>query len=222
MGFEGAIAAPGCGAIIRMPSCGRTTVEAWMPERIAGRAVDSYNDGDHRTASGSMKVFGFAGYSGSGKTTLVEQLIPRFVAAGYRLGVVKHAHHHFDIDHPGKDSWRHRQAGATEVLVTSDERWALMHELRGGPQPTLAEHLVRFSPCDLVLVEGFKKEPLPKLEVHRRDTGAPVLFDADDNIVAVATDEPLATDLPQLRIDDYDGIVRFILEYVGLVEGPAP
>src|SRR5690606_34652806 len=120
---------------------------------------------------GEMRVFGIAGYSGSGKTTLIERLIPDFTGRGLRVSLVTHAHHRFDIDRAGKDSWRHREAGATEVLVTSSMRWALMHELRGAPEPTLEEQLARLSPCDLVLVEGFKHASIPKLEVYRPSLG---------------------------------------------------
>ncbi len=169
-----------------------------------------------------MKAFGIAGYSGSGKTTLMEQLIPRLVARGIRVSVIKHSHHDFDVDRPGKDSFRHRQAGASEVLVGSGIRWALMHELRGAPEPGIAEHLARLSPCDLVLVEGFKREPLPRLEVHRRGAREGCLWESDDNIVAVATDEALATDLPQFALEDYEGIIGFILRHVGLADGPVP
>src|SRR5258705_2458171 len=112
-----------------------------------------------------MRVFGFAGRSGSGKTTLIEQVIPRLAARGLRISLIKHAHHRFDVDHPGKDSYRHRHAGCSEVLVTSGERWALMHELRGGRELTLDETLARLSPCDLVLVEAYKAAPIPKLEI---------------------------------------------------------
>lgn len=163
-----------------------------------------------------MKVFGIAGYSGSGKTTLIEQLIPRLVIEGLRVSIIKHAHHGFDVDQPGKDSYRHREAGATEVLVTSASRWVLMHELRGGPEPTLEEHLKRFSPCDLVLIEGFKKQDFPKLEVHRKATGKPLLHPTDRHVVAVATDEPLDTPLPQFRLDDYEAICGFIMDFTGL------
>ena len=114
-----------------------------------------------------MKTFGFAGWSGSGKTTQVEKLIPRFVQRGLRVSLVKHAHHNFDVDTPGKDSWRHRQAGASEILVTSSRRWVLMHELRGAQEPSFDEHVKRVSHCDLLLVEGFKFAPIPKLEVWR-------------------------------------------------------
>jgi len=169
-----------------------------------------------------MRVFGFAGWSGSGKTTLVEGIIPILVGSGHRVAVIKHAHHEFDVDQPRKDSWRHRKAGAAEVLVTSGQRWALMHELRGAPEPTLSAHLARLSPCDLVLVEGFKREPMPKLEVHRRATGKPVLFEGDGNIVAIATDQPLASSLPQFALEDHAGIVDFILRHTGLARPAHP
>jgi molybdopterin-guanine dinucleotide biosynthesis protein B len=143
-------------------------------------------------AAPPARVFGFAGWSGSGKTTLVERLIPLLVARGLRVALVKHAHHDFDVDQPGKDSHRHRLAGATEVLVTSSIRWALMHELRGAPELALADAIARLSPCDLVLVEGFKAATLPKLEVHRPSLRKPLLFPADPHIVALATDDPAA------------------------------
>ena len=165
---------------------------------------------------GRPAVFGFAGWSGSGKTTLLEQLIPRFTQAGLTVSVIKHAHHRVDIDKPGKDSWRHREAGATEVLVTTDQRWALMHELRGAPEPTLDEHLSHMSPCDLVLVEGFKAAPIAKIEVHRPSVGKPLLHPDDASIVAIATDETLSVPLPVLDIDDPDAVVAFILQQTGL------
>lgn len=161
-----------------------------------------------------MKVFGFAGYSGSGKTTLIEQIIPRFVLRGLRVSLVKHAHHLFDIDKPGKDSYRHREAGASEVLITSDQRWVLMHELRGEREPSLHEQLQRFSPCDIVLVEGYKHAPIPKLEVHRPSLGKEPLYPGDPNIVAVASDAALATTLPRLDLNDPDAIAEFILAYL--------
>ncbi len=163
-----------------------------------------------------MKILGIAGYSGSGKTTLIEKLIPLLVAEGLRVSLVKHAHHAFEVDYPGKDSWRHRQAGCSEVLVSSSTRWALMGELRGEPEPTLAQLLERFSPCDLVIVEGWKFDPIPRIEVHRSgdDTGRPLLFPRDPNVIAVATDEPLDTRLPQFALDDAPGIARFILDFL--------
>ena len=159
-----------------------------------------------------MKVFGFAGYSGSGKTTLLEQLIPYFTGLGLKLAVVKHAHHDFDMDQPGKDSYRHRQAGASEVLITSNQRWALMHELHGAQEPNLQAHLARLSPCDLVLVEGFKHEPIPKLEIHRAANGKPLLFPQDPYIVAIAADTPLETTLPRFDLNAVAAIGQFILK----------
>lgn len=161
-----------------------------------------------------MKVFGFAGYSGSGKTTLIEQLIPRFVMRGLRVSLIKHAHHLFEIDRPGKDSYRHREAGASEVLITSDQRWVLMNELRGAPEPTLERQLERFSPCDLVLVEGYKHAAIPKIEIHRPAIGKPMLHPSDQNIVAVACDSPVNTTLPVLDLNQPDTIVDFIVEYL--------
>lgn len=162
-----------------------------------------------------MKVLGIAGFSGSGKTTLVERTIPFLVQAGLRVSLIKHAHHEFDVDQPGKDSYRHRHAGCTEVLVSSANRWALMHELRGAAEPTLAEQLKHLSPCDLVLVEGYKKEPIAKIEVHRRDAMLPLLHPTDPNVIAVATDEPLETNLPQLDLDDAEAVARFIVHWTG-------
>ena len=163
-----------------------------------------------------MNIFGFAGYSGSGKTTLLERLIPFFTGQGLSLALIKHAHHDFDIDQAGKDSYRHRQAGATEVLVSSNQRWALMHELRGAEEPSLQAHLARLSPCDLVLVEGFKREPIPKLEVHRQANAKPLLFTHDPNIVAVASDVLLDTSLPYFDLGAIDRIGLFILKTTGL------
>jgi molybdopterin-guanine dinucleotide biosynthesis protein B len=169
-----------------------------------------------------VRVFGFAGYSGSGKTTLIERLIPRFVARGLRVSLIKHAHHAFDIDRPGKDSYRHREAGASEVLITSAHRWVLMHELRGESEPDLHEQLARMTPCDLVLVEGYKFSDIPKLEVHRPSIGKPLLHPNDPNIVAIAADAPLATALPVLDLNDYDAIVAFVAGRLGLPDGRAP
>ncbi len=166
-----------------------------------------------------MRIFGFAGWSGSGKTTLIEQLIPRLAARGLRVSLIKHAHHRFDIDQPGKDSYRHRDAGCAEVLITSDGRWALMHELRGSAELTLGEALGRLSPCDLALVEGFKASAIPKLEVFRAAVGKPLLHVADPHIIGVATDSPDALPpasiarLPVLSLDDYDGAATFVVEH---------
>jgi molybdopterin-guanine dinucleotide biosynthesis protein B len=170
-----------------------------------------------------MKILGIAGYSGSGKTTLIEKLIPLLVREGLRVSLIKHAHHAFEVDYPGKDSWRHRQAGCTEVLVSSSQRWALMHELRGGPEPTLQEQLRHLSPCDLVIVEGWKFDPIARIEVHRSgaDARRPLLFPSDPHVIAVATDEPLDTRLPQFDLDDAAAIARFILDFVAQGEGRA-
>src|SRR5689334_16212464 len=130
-----------------------------------------------------MKVIGIAGFSGSGKTTLIEKVIPLLVGEGLRVSLIKHAHHEFDVDQPGKDSYRHRQAGCSEVMVSSSRRWVLMHELRGAPEPPLADQLKLFSPCDVVIVEGYKTAAIPKIEVHRREVGAPLLFRADEHVV---------------------------------------
>ena len=158
-----------------------------------------------------MKIFGFAGWSGSGKTTLIEQLIPRFVKRGLRVSLIKHAHHTFDVDQPGKDSYRHRHAGATEVLVTSSRRWVLMHELRGAHEPAFDEQIRHLAPCDLLLVEGFKHAPIPKLEVWRAATGEGLLHPNDPHIIAVASDEKVDTKLPLLDLNDVDGIAQFIV-----------
>jgi molybdopterin-guanine dinucleotide biosynthesis protein B len=166
---------------------------------------------------GGMKVFGFAGWSGSGKTTLIEKLIPLFVGQGLRVSLIKHAHHDFDVDQPGKDSYRHRKAGASEVLVSSGQRWALMHELRGAPEPGLDELVRHIAPCDLLLVEGFKKEAIPKLEVYRAQTGKPLLFPDDPYIVAVASDVALTQDILTIDINNNDQVAEFILKHVELI-----
>jgi molybdopterin-guanine dinucleotide biosynthesis protein B len=161
-----------------------------------------------------MKVFGFAGWSGSGKTTLIEKLIPRFAARGLKVSLIKHAHHTFDVDQPGKDSYRHRHAGATEVLVTSSRRWVLMHELRGAQEPSFDEQLKHLSPCDLLIVEGFKHAPIPKLEVWRAVTGEGMLHPQDPHIVAVASDVKVETTLPLLDLNNDGGIADFILRHL--------
>jgi molybdopterin-guanine dinucleotide biosynthesis protein B len=161
-----------------------------------------------------LKVFGFAGWSGSGKTTLIEQLIPRLAMRAGKVSLVKHAHHAFDIDHPGKDSYRHREAGCTEVLVSSSRRYALIHELRGEAELTLSEAIDRLAPCDLVLVEGFKRDRIPKLEVWRPSVGKPRLHPVDPAILGVATDMPEAlagAKLPVFRLADIDEIATFVL-----------
>ena len=163
-----------------------------------------------------MKVFGFAGWSGSGKTTLIEKLIPRFTQRGLRVSLLKHAHHTFDVDHPGKDSYRHRHAGATDVLVTSSRRWVLMHELRGAQEPSFDEQVKHLSPCDLLIVEGFKYAPIPKLEVWRAQTGEALLHPQDAHIVAVASDVKVDTRLPLLDLNDDSSIAAFIVDHLKL------
>lgn len=163
-----------------------------------------------------MKIFGFAGYSGSGKTTLIEQLIPLFTSRGMTVSLIKHAHHTFEVDQPGKDSYRHRKAGCTEVLVTSSRRWALVHELRGAPEPELTEQIKRISPCDLLLVEGYKRERIPKLEVYRAETGEPLIHPHDQNIVAIASDVRIETTLPQFDLNAPLPIAEFVLKHLGL------
>jgi molybdopterin-guanine dinucleotide biosynthesis protein B len=163
-----------------------------------------------------MRIFGFAGWSGSGKTTLIEQLIPRLAARGLAVSLIKHAHHSFDVDKPGKDSYRHRHAGCREVLLTSGVRWALMHELRGAPELSLEAGIAQLSPCDLILIEGYKVAPIPKLEVYRARLGKPPLHPQDAHIVAIATDDPevppSAARLRRFSLDDYDAIATFVDE----------
>ncbi len=167
-----------------------------------------------------MKVFGIAGYSGSGKTTLLEKLIPQLTARGIKVAVIKHAHHGFDIDRPGKDSYRHREAGAHEVLLSCNDRWALMHERRSEGEVTLDELIGHLSPCDLVLIEGFKQEPVPKLEVYRPENGKPPLFPERSDIVALATDADIVTTLPKLPLNDMTAIATFIIDTLQLSERP--
>ncbi len=159
-----------------------------------------------------MRIIGLAGWQGSGKTTLLAKVIPRLVARGRTVSTVKHAHDGFDIDQPGKDSHTHRMAGATEVLIGSAKRFALMHELRGAPEPSLKDLLARLAPVDLVIVEGYKREPHPKLEVHRASVGKPLLHPNDPWIVAIASDLPLPdTGLPVIGLDDIETIADVLL-----------
>ena len=157
-----------------------------------------------------MRVIGLAGWSGAGKTTLLARVIPHLLKEGLRVSVIKHAHHSFDVDVPGKDSWVHRQSGAAEVLVSSARRWALMHELRGAPEPRLPELLAKMSPVDLVIVEGFKSEPHRKIEVHRAANGKPLLFPDDPGIAGIATDTELETALPVAHLDDIPAIAAMM------------
>lgn len=159
-----------------------------------------------------MKVIGISGWSGNGKTTLLERLLPVLIQRGYSVSTLKHAHHEFDIDKPGKDSFRHREAGATEVLISSANRWALMHEIRDDKEADLDTLISRLSPVDIVLIEGFKREKFPKIEVWREENENEPLFLKDDTVVAVATNaKGLKTDLPILNIDNEQEIANFII-----------
>jgi molybdopterin-guanine dinucleotide biosynthesis protein B len=159
-----------------------------------------------------MRVIGLAGWSGSGKTTLLARLIPLLIGEGLRVSTIKHAHHNFDVDKPGKDSWTHRQAGASEVLVVSDTRWALMHELRGEAEPSLTELLGKLSECDLVIVEGFKREPIPKIEIWRAEVGKPLLHPEDPAIVLLTSDDPCPeARVPILPLSDLPALAAAVL-----------
>jgi molybdopterin-guanine dinucleotide biosynthesis adapter protein len=156
-----------------------------------------------------MRIIGLAGWSGAGKTTLVTKVIPVLVGRGLKVATIKHAHHEFDLDRPGKDSWLHREAGASEVAVVSSRRWALIHELRDEPEPPLADILAKLSPVDLVIIEGFKRHAHPKLEVYRASVGKPLLYPEDDCIVAIATDGPLrGAQLPVVMLDDAESVAN--------------
>lgn len=157
-----------------------------------------------------MKVIGLAGWSGAGKTTLLARLIPHFIAEGLKVSAIKHAHHNFDVDVPGKDSWVLREAGAAEVLVSSGRRFALMHELRGADEPRLPELLAKMSPVDLVIVEGYKADRHRKIEVHRAANGKELLFPSDAAIVGIASDIDIMTDLPVAHLDDIAAVAAMM------------
>jgi len=168
-----------------------------------------------------MKIFGLVGWSGSGKTTLVVQVLPLLIERGITVSTMKHTHHKFDLDRPGKDSHNHRLAGAAEVMLTSSTRWALLHELNDDPEPSPEEMLRHMTPVDLVLIEGFKTYPHPKIEVHRPSLGKPLLAASDVSVVAVATDESMDGRLgerivPVLDLNNVRGVADFIVSHVGL------
>jgi molybdopterin-guanine dinucleotide biosynthesis protein MobB len=161
-----------------------------------------------------MRIIGLAGWSGSGKTTLITKLIPRLIGRGLRVSTLKHAHHGFDMDQPGKDSFFHRAAGATEVIISSGKRWAILHELREEPEWNLAALVAKMSPVDLVLVEGFKRDAFPKLEIHRRANSKPLLHPDDPHIVAVASDSSLPeAKVPWVDLNDIEAIANLLLEH---------
>jgi molybdopterin-guanine dinucleotide biosynthesis protein B len=163
-----------------------------------------------------MKIFGVTGWKNSGKTGLMERLITEFTARGLTVSSIKHAHHSFDIDHPGRDSYRHRDAGARQVLLASRNRWALMHELRDEDEPSLGDLLKQLSPVDLVLIEGYKRDRHPKIEAHRKETGQPLIAPEDETIVAVASDTSVSVDRPVLDLNDTAAIANFIAQHLEL------
>ena len=166
-----------------------------------------------------MRVMGIAGWSGAGKTTLLSRLIPVLVGRGFSVSTIKHAHHHFDVDYQGKDSHTHRVAGATEVLVSSVNRFALMHELRGAAEPNLAQLLSMLAPVDFVLVEGYKPEPHPKIEVHRVANGKPFLYPNDPTILALASDAAIADrNVTLLALENAEELADFVQENAVSVE----
>jgi molybdopterin-guanine dinucleotide biosynthesis protein B len=185
----------------------------WKPGVAAAAAVPALTEDQtgQRVEVVGMKVIGLAGWSGAGKTTLLSRVIPYLLGRGLRVSVIKHAHHEFDVDVPGKDSWVHRQSGATEVLVSSTRRWALMHELRGAQEPRLPELLAKMAPVDLVVVEGFKREPVNKIEVYRAANGKPLLFADDPRVVGIASDIAVATTLPVVHLDDIEDVAELML-----------
>ncbi len=164
-----------------------------------------------------MKIYGIIGYKNAGKTTLVERLVAEISGRGFSVSTVKHAHHAFDLDQPGKDTFRHRQAGARQVMLSTGTRWVLMTELRGVEEPELADLLARMNPVDLVLIEGYKRDRHPKIEVHRASTGHPLIAPGDETVRAVATDSAVMVGIPVLDLNDIGAVAAFILTEVGLV-----
>lgn len=166
-----------------------------------------------------MRVIGLAGWSGAGKTNLLVRAIPVLVARGVKVATLKHAHHDFDTDWPGKDSYEHRRAGACEVLVSSGRRWAQVHELRDEPEATLGQLLRRISPCDLIVVEGYKREPIPKIEVHRADNGRPPIHPVDPAIVGIASDVGFpASGIPVVDLNNAEAVTGLMLDVAVAVE----
>jgi molybdopterin-guanine dinucleotide biosynthesis adapter protein len=165
-----------------------------------------------------QKAIGVCGFKNSGKTTLVEKLVRHLTEMGIRVSTVKHAHHDFDIDHEGRDSFRHRKAGATEVAVVSQQRWAIMHELRGDEPPSLDEILAKLAPCDLVIVEGYKRDTHDKIEVRNLELSHPILAGDDPTIVAVAANGEIASSVPVFDRDDVAALAQFIIKHLGLSE----
>ena len=164
-----------------------------------------------------MKILGLGGWSGAGKTTLMAKLIPELVGRGITVSTMKHAHHGFDVDQPGKDSFVHRAAGATEVLIGSEKRWALMHELRAEVEPSAVDLAKHMTPVDLLLIEGFKREPHDKLEIYRAENGKPLLANQDRSYVAILTDSPVAdAKVPVIDLNDVRAIADFIVAHCGL------
>lgn len=163
-----------------------------------------------------MRIFGVVGWKNAGKTGLMERLVTEITGRGFTVSTIKHAHHTFDVDHPGKDSHRHRVAGATEVLLASRNRFALMHELRAEEEPTLEALLTKLAPVDLVLIEGYKRDKHPKVEAHRAETGNPLIAPDDPTIKAVASDSAMTLDRPVFDLDDTPAIADFILAQVAL------
>jgi molybdopterin-guanine dinucleotide biosynthesis protein B len=163
---------------------------------------------------GAMRIIGLAGWSGSGKTTLIKKLIPRLIGRGVKVSTLKHAHHGFDLDQPGKDSFFHRAAGATEVIISSAKRWAILHELREEAEWDLPALVAKMSPVDLVLVEGFKRDAFPKLEIHRAANDKPLIYPEDPHIVAIASDVALPqAKIPVIDLDDVDSIANVLLKH---------
>jgi molybdopterin-guanine dinucleotide biosynthesis protein B len=220
-------AAGGVSELARMIGISQPSVSNWIrvpADRVAvvesvtgiDRAVlrpDLY--GDTKTPARDLtRIIGLAGWSGSGKTTLIKKLIPHLLARGLKVSTLKHAHHGFDLDQPGKDSFFHRAAGATEVVISSAKRWAILHELREEPEWDLPALVAKMSPVDLVLIEGFKRDPFPKLEIHRAENGKPLIHPDDPHIVAVASDSALpASNVPVVDLNDVDAIAELLLRH---------